>query len=982
MRIPYGSRSLSYRDAVTLLDGADGPITALVATMTSADGDAEAATMGDGPLFAQRGRLVTWCADILRDLPGRIAGIGRFERTEILLAVHSILAVTAYLENTDQDDLNSIPFTRRRHDEVEAFLTDQELPAPSPDEDFHAIREHYRHYYESIDVLLGASAAAGAHQTYSLSYARLAADVPEFAVWAGLETVTLREILASMSTGAAADARRADLAKRYRVRLDRSILDSAAVPQHVAMPTLGAAYVSPRCRVRTCTSGSPASESWWHDGRPVEDLGGFLGAHLTTPWAVAAPLVVLGQPGSGKSVLTRVLAATMPENDFLVVRVELRSVPADTSVQNQIEQALYQEIGERVGWAELSRSAGDALPVVLLDGFDELLQATGVNQSDYLERVRQFQEREADVGRPAAVVVTSRTVVADRARFPDGTVVVRLEPFDEPRVRSWLSVWNGANTAKLGARSLAPLPPEAVLAHPELAGQPLLLLLLALYDATANELQRSEADLGRGELYERLFADFIDREVDKLGSDLTEAVRREEAGREWRRLTAVAIAMLNRGGDVITEAELDADMPHLLDPEDLPRPDPRDLNRALTVGQFLVGRFFFIHDSQATRDVGRPETSFEFLHATFGEFLAARHIVTALNDLAADRAFRAGRRQPGHLDAGYFSAATSFVTVTRRGPLRAFCQAMLDALDEQRRAECLGLVLELLPDAGYPHPRWSLQEYEPLRRPVAARHAAFSANLVWLAVVLSRGRIRGADLFGDDGPAAWIRHARLWQSQLPSEDFERLVDVLRVEYDGSDVTVSHPGGPIALLRSLGWVTRPHGPFPDFLADADSPGWRTARLALFLQEDGETLDTMIPIWRDLGPQVRYYASEGPVSAYRVLLELLLRPATDLPPMDRLVIYGHALDISTGGRTPTRFAQLVWRQLRDDLRVLPPADVARMLLQRTGSFGSDEQGAYVVVTTLRGLVGAASDLAAQLETALESSRKGVARLRSAR
>ena len=28
-----------------------------------------------------------------------------------------------------------------------------------------------------------------------------------------------------------------------------------------------------------------------------------------------------------------------------------------------------------------ARPAGDALPVVLLDGFDELLQATGVSQS-------------------------------------------------------------------------------------------------------------------------------------------------------------------------------------------------------------------------------------------------------------------------------------------------------------------------------------------------------------------------------------------------------------------------------------------------------------------------------------------------------------------------------------------------------------------------------------------------------------------------
>jgi hypothetical protein len=54
--------------------------------------------------------------------------------------------------------------------------------------------------------------------------------------------------------------------------------------------------------------------------------------------------------------------------------------------------------------------------MVMLDGFDELLQATGVSQSDYLEKVAEFQRREADQGRPVAALVTSRTAVADRAR--------------------------------------------------------------------------------------------------------------------------------------------------------------------------------------------------------------------------------------------------------------------------------------------------------------------------------------------------------------------------------------------------------------------------------------------------------------------------------------------------------------------------------------------------------------------------------------
>jgi predicted NACHT family NTPase len=175
---------------------------------------------------------------------------------------------------------------------------------------------------------------------------------------------------------------------------------------------------------------------------------------LTEPAATVVPLLVLGQPGAGKSVLTRVLAARLPATDFLPVRVELRDVPADADLQDQIEYAVRAATGEALTWPDLVRSAGDALPVVLLDGFDELLQATGVSQSDYLTRVVKFQQREEDQGRPVAVVVTSRTAVADRARIPAGSRVVRLEPFRAEQVEQWLTMWNSANTSYLASRGL------------------------------------------------------------------------------------------------------------------------------------------------------------------------------------------------------------------------------------------------------------------------------------------------------------------------------------------------------------------------------------------------------------------------------------------------------------------------------------------------------------------------------------------------
>jgi hypothetical protein len=61
-------------------------------------------------------------------------------------------------------------------------------------------------------------------------------------------------------------------------------------------------------------------------------------------------------------------------------------------VQTQIEQALYLQLGEQVSWPELVREAGTALPVVMMDGFDELLQVNGQNWADCREELREFQQ--------------------------------------------------------------------------------------------------------------------------------------------------------------------------------------------------------------------------------------------------------------------------------------------------------------------------------------------------------------------------------------------------------------------------------------------------------------------------------------------------------------------------------------------------------------------------------------------------------------
>ncbi|GIF22607.1 hypothetical protein BJ973_002930 [Actinoplanes tereljensis] len=891
------SRGLSFADAVRLLDGDSDLVDRLGSLAGLAAGAVTVASVGTVDFFALRDQAVRWGHQAVRAWRGRTENLNRFDRTDRLIAAHSVLVLVAFYEALDEWltarglDLDRAELTRDEmtslatgsHAALVSGVLDGRPPFPEPAVPVEAVERELHDYYWQVAgrviTFLSGLAAFGSrldnHDTgalgqaaidrYRASFRRLAAEIPEFRLWTAMtDAQAIRELIRTTAR-TPADEVPAGLVRRYAAWLEKPILSSADAPGDLVLPTLREAYREPAGLIaRAGPSALPATESWWTTrGRPVADVQDFLFAALTAPGATGQPIVVLGHPGSGKSVLTRVLAARLSGAGFLPVRVELRNVRADSPVQRQIEEGLYLLLGESVRWPDLVRRAEGALPAVIMDGFDELLQATGQNWADYLEQLQEFQEREAELGRPLTVVVTSRTVVADRARFPEDTPVVRLSPFSDDHVRAWLDVWNAANAPGLAARGLEPLPPEVALTHRELASQPLLLLMLALYDGRENQLQRQSGRLDRVELYERLFGDFFEREVDKRESSLSPDQWDAEVAAEWRRLSAVAVAMHNRGRDVLLDEELEADMRHLLSAED--RTPRRDSSRPLTVAQLLVGRFFFVHESKASQDTGSARRSFEFLHATFGEFLSARMIVAALLDLAEDRAQL--RRRPGAtLDAGFFYALTSFTTLTRRAPLWEFCQGMLAALDAPTRQRCRDLVLELLPEAGYPHPRWTLAEYEPERRTVAQRQAAFSANLTSFAVLLSEGPVDVAELAGEPMVINWRQSALLWMSQLEPEDARRLWQAFRVEWDlAADPTRLwiriEDRTDISVRRSLPW---PPDDRPRTVGDRQVPAdlalppesdrGRQMRKAAFVQtgiDNREFVYVLIPFWREFG-----------------------------------------------------------------------------------------------------------------------------------
>jgi len=188
------------------------------------------------------------------------------------------------------------------------------------------------------DRYLGDDLPSEAVGCYQELYSRLAIEIAEFGFWSGQvdQQATRSEVrrclagieplLSSLSAGLSPGRKPADVAvalsNAYRAMLGRPILAAGQTPAGVRLPTLEESYLDPDFRVIAVRAGELTSDEDWWAAIPVRgDLIEYLADALTSPEAVTAPLIVLGQPGAGKSVLTKALAARLPPEGFLPVRV-------------------------------------------------------------------------------------------------------------------------------------------------------------------------------------------------------------------------------------------------------------------------------------------------------------------------------------------------------------------------------------------------------------------------------------------------------------------------------------------------------------------------------------------------------------------------------------------------------------------------------------------------------------------------------------
>ncbi|WP_394619250.1 NACHT domain-containing protein [Lentzea sp. JNUCC 0626] len=784
-------KTYSYNEAVKILGGSNHPVVDAMDKLLG--GALLAGSLGLWEvlsLFDAKPDFIKLSNELITKLSRTRREASRYSRTQQLHAAHAIVVMTAFFEACAEQQIKLDSSDERLTTSNSPWQ--MELPLPSADRPYEQNLMVVEHLYLSLGDLVHFNFGVldswnqrgqverdrlrdvvtrvvpeRALERYEELLAQLAADHPEVGFWcstadgmatrkalAGLEDV-LREIMTARTPAPWI----AELAGAYEGALRRPLAKD--VPGGVRIPSLEEAYVDPRFQVFASTESfeAPSLLEWWGSVPARDDLHAYLVGYLTSPQALSAPLLVLGDPGSGKSVLTEMLAARLPAEDYAVVRVELRNTPADAGLDQQIEHGLRLLLQESVSWADFCREAGGALPVVILDGFDELLQATGVSQTRYLSAIADFQQRIEDMGRPAAFVVTSRLSVRAGLELPQGTQVVRLMPFDNDQVRAWLEVWNAVNR---------PLPAATVLDYPDLASQPLLLLMLALYDAVDSSFQRDHLGLSRGQLYERLLTQFAQREVVKGLSNVSAADLGSDVEVELERLSVVALAMFNRGVQWVAEHAVTSDLGQLLGMESAERLS--GTRTPLTAGEKVLGRFFFVQKSEAVRDDLTKLRTYEFLHATFGEYLVARFVWDRLLELHREDATRS-RRKNAQDDTELYTVL-AHMSLTTSKPVLDFLRERSDTPD---RDELFDLVSRLL--AQRDDTRKSRGDYEPTRLSDSARDAKYSLNLVVLALAL-KGEISSGDL--GLNVEDWQRLTLFWKSRVSSGEWASVVRALWV----------------------------------------------------------------------------------------------------------------------------------------------------------------------------------------------------------
>lgn len=661
--------------------------------------------------------------------------------------------------------------------------------------------------------------------TYEQQYFALAKEFPDFSVWAnrreharleaqidvGFQRIAeeLRKLSAAAPcSGDAAMEILARYEKKYAQYITSPIIeyDMGNSVEEIVFPAKRDIFIPQAFQALAFRRQMSLEQAdIWKNAFSGQDIGQYISSILRHPKYGELPLLILGLPGAGKTLLCHMLAAQILFSGYHVIIIRLRDTIAEDTIVKQISAQMERDLGEECGWRDIRQVKLDKPVLLIFDGYDELLQASGKTYSDYLNKIAEFQaEQRSLYGVFVRCIVTSRVTLIDKASIPRDSQILRLCDFDNARIQKWSEIWNRENADYFSSRHLEPfeITPSGKLK--ELAGQPLLLLLLALYEMNGGCL-REMGDISRAELYYKLIEDFVRREKEKDAAFKNLPAERRDAAvqRDFWRLGVAAMGMYNRRKLFIQTKELNKDLAFLTGASG----DDTD-ECALGEGDKLVGSFFFIHSSESVAQVNGKQvrtSAYEFLHNTFGEFLTAYCVLDTVFQLIRRQRVEAelgepfswpeGLKKRWHAALAYaplFSRPVvlnmihelSFIFARERGLTAGEVQGALDALfhDEIQRV----ITGEAFADL---HGTLNMQE-NPYKHPELMIHmAAYSVNLVLLRATVCTSSFAFTEGLGSGDD--WRKLTCIWRYGFSEEELAGMSGLFETEHADGGYTLTY-----------------------------------------------------------------------------------------------------------------------------------------------------------------------------------------------
>jgi len=322
---------------------------------------------------------------------------------------------------------------------------------------------------------------------------------------------------------------------------------------------------------------------------------------------------VVGGPGSGKSTLATMLAADLAGDPLLQpLLIRLRDVSPERDVFDEVTRVLREmplPDGLGVGLAQVFSRAPRL--VLLLDGYDELIQASRTGLGSFFLRLQNLLRDQ----RVQGIVCFGRDTVFSRddTSIPEDATVVTLLPFDDAQVAQWCERWSEATGKSFDwkRRWKRDERADAEVFH-SLIHEPLTLRLLALLDLEGIPIFSEDGGLDLARIYRHVISETCARHQKERG-DFTAADLR-------RLLRVIGFAVMQSGQEVIRR---------------------EDLQRALTAlglqietdktGSKATQLILAISQRRSDED----ERAWEFLHKSLGEYLAAEFLSVEIAAMVA-----------------------------------------------------------------------------------------------------------------------------------------------------------------------------------------------------------------------------------------------------------------------------------------------------------------------------------------------------------